>query len=37
VKPKSEVKEEYDYEKILTTIPADKAFKPVSESTCKMG
>jgi branched-chain amino acid transport system substrate-binding protein len=37
VKPKSEVKEDYDYEKILTTIPADKAFKPVSESTCKMG
>lgn len=37
VKPKSEVKEEYDYEKIVTTIPADKAFKPVSESTCKMG
>ena len=37
VKPKSEVKEDYDYEKILTTIPADKAFRPVSESTCKMG
>ncbi|HET6297498.1 MAG TPA: ABC transporter substrate-binding protein [Kribbella sp.] len=37
VKPKSEVKEDYDYEKIVTTIPADKAFKPVSESTCKMG
>ena len=37
VKPKSDVKEEYDYEKIVTTIPADKAFKPVSESTCKMG
>ena len=37
VKPKSDVKEDYDYEKIVTTIPADKAFKPVSESTCKMG
>lgn len=37
VKPKSEVKEDYDYEKILTTIPADKAFKPLSENTCKMG
>ncbi len=37
VKPKSDVKEEYDYEKIVTTIPADKAFKPVSETTCKMG
>jgi branched-chain amino acid transport system substrate-binding protein len=37
VKPKSEVKEDYDYEKIVATIGADKAFKPVSESTCKMG
>jgi branched-chain amino acid transport system substrate-binding protein len=37
VKPKSDVKEDYDYEKIVTTIPADKAFKPLSESTCKMG
>ncbi len=37
VKPKSEVKEDYDYEKILTTIPADKAFRPVSESACTMG
>lgn len=37
VKPKSDVKEDYDYEKIVTTIPADKAFKPVSETTCKMG
>lgn len=37
VKPKSEVKEDYDYEKILTTIPADKAFKPLSANTCKMG
>jgi branched-chain amino acid transport system substrate-binding protein len=37
VKPKSEVKEDYDYEKILTTIPADKAFRPVSESDCTMG
>jgi branched-chain amino acid transport system substrate-binding protein len=37
VKPKSEVKEDYDYEKILTTIPAGKAFRPVSESDCTMG
>ena len=37
VKPKSQVKEDYDYEKILTTIPADKAFQPLSENTCKMG
>lgn len=37
VKPKADVKEDYDYEKIVTTIPADKAFKPVAQSTCKMG
>jgi branched-chain amino acid transport system substrate-binding protein len=36
VKPKSQVTEDYDYEKIVTTIPADKAFKPVAESTCSM-
>ena len=36
VKPKSDVKEDYDYEKIVTTIPADKAFKPLAESTCKL-
>lgn len=36
VKAKAEVKEDYDYEKIVTTIPADKAFKPLSESTCKL-
>ncbi len=37
VKPKSQVTEDYDYEKVVTTIPADKAFKPVSESNCSMG
>jgi branched-chain amino acid transport system substrate-binding protein len=35
VKTKAEVKEDWDYEKILTTIPADKAFGPVS-AACKM-
>jgi branched-chain amino acid transport system substrate-binding protein len=35
VKPKADVKEEWDYEDILTTIPADKAFGPVS-ADCKM-
>lgn len=37
VKPKTDVKEDYDYEKIVTTIPAEKAFKPVAQSTCKIG
>lgn len=36
VKQKGEVKEEFDYEKILTTIPAEKAFMPVEESGCSM-
>jgi branched-chain amino acid transport system substrate-binding protein len=36
VKPKSEVKEDWDYEKILKTIPADEAFRPVSESGCTL-
>lgn len=35
VKTKAEVGEDWDYEKILTTIPADKAFGPVS-ADCKM-
>ena len=35
VKTKDQVKEDWDYEQILTTIPADKAFGPVSD-TCKM-
>ncbi len=37
VKPQSQVTEDYDYEKIIATIPADKAFKPLSDSTCTMG
>ncbi len=36
VKPKAEVTEDWDYEKIVKTIPAAKAFKPVAESTCSM-
>jgi branched-chain amino acid transport system substrate-binding protein len=35
VKTKAEVKEDWDYENILSTIPADKAFGPVS-ADCKM-
>ncbi|HEX7537336.1 MAG TPA: ABC transporter substrate-binding protein, partial [Dermatophilaceae bacterium] len=35
VKTKAEVKEDWDYEKILSTIPADKAFGPAS-ADCKM-
>jgi len=35
VKTKAEVTEDWDYEKILSTIPADKAFGPVS-ADCKM-
>lgn len=36
VKEPSEVKEDWDYEKIVTTIPADQAFRPVEESDCSM-
>jgi branched-chain amino acid transport system substrate-binding protein len=35
VKTKAQVRQEWDYEQILTTIPADKAFGPVSDA-CKM-
>jgi branched-chain amino acid transport system substrate-binding protein len=37
VKKADEVKEPWDYEKILNTIPADKAYMPASESGCSMG
>jgi branched-chain amino acid transport system substrate-binding protein len=40
VKPKSEVATDWDYEKILRTIPAAEAFRPVDQSAaagCKMG
>lgn len=36
VKPASEVREPWDYSRILRTIPAEQAFRPVSESGCKM-
>jgi branched-chain amino acid transport system substrate-binding protein len=36
VKPKSEVTEDWDYEKILKTIPADQAFRPSPSPDCKM-
>ncbi|HEY3261865.1 MAG TPA: ABC transporter substrate-binding protein [Pseudonocardiaceae bacterium] len=34
VKPSSEVKGEWDYEKIIRTIPADQAFRPADQSGC---
>lgn len=36
VKSADEVTEEWDYEEIVTTIPAADAFKPVEESGCSM-
>lgn len=36
VKPSAEVTEDWDYVKILRTIPAAEAFKPVEQSTCQM-
>jgi branched-chain amino acid transport system substrate-binding protein len=32
VKPKKDVSEAWDYEKIVKTIPAEEAFRPVAES-----
>ncbi|WP_122260725.1 ABC transporter substrate-binding protein [Ornithinimicrobium cerasi] len=37
VKTADEVTEEWDYEEILATIPAEEAFKPVEDSTCSFG
>jgi branched-chain amino acid transport system substrate-binding protein len=40
VKSPSEVTEDWDYEKILNTIPAEQAFRPVADSAaagCKLG
>lgn len=40
VKPKSQVTEDWDYEKIVRTIPAAEAFRPVAESAaagCQLG
>ncbi|MDP9319470.1 MAG: ABC transporter substrate-binding protein [Chloroflexota bacterium] len=36
VKSKAESKETFDYAKILTTLPADKASRPLAETGCKM-
>ncbi|GAB3980892.1 hypothetical protein GCM10027615_60370 [Plantactinospora veratri] len=36
VKKPSEVKEDWDYEEIVTTIPAAKAFPPAEASNCSM-
>lgn len=36
VKPQSQVTTPGDYSKIVNTVPADKAFRPESQSTCTM-
>jgi len=36
VKPKSEAKEAFDYSKVVSTIAADKASRPLSEAGCSM-
>jgi branched-chain amino acid transport system substrate-binding protein len=36
VKSEDEVQEEWDYEEIVTTIPAEEAFRPAEESGCSM-
>jgi branched-chain amino acid transport system substrate-binding protein len=36
VKDPADVSEEWDYEEIVTTIPADEAFRPVEESGCSL-
>jgi len=36
VKPQTQVTTPGDYSKIVNTVPADKAFRPESESTCTM-
>ena len=36
VKGPADVKEDWDYEEIIKTIPAEEAFRPVSESGCSM-
>ena len=35
-KPKSQVTTEWDYEKILRTIPADQAFRPETAGGCAL-
>ena len=36
VKPKSEVKEDWDYSKILNTLPAEQVSRPLADTGCKM-
>jgi branched-chain amino acid transport system substrate-binding protein len=36
VKSKAESKEAFDYSKVIATIPADKASRPLAEAGCKM-
>jgi branched-chain amino acid transport system substrate-binding protein len=36
VKDPADVEEEWDYEEIVTTIPAEEAFQPVEDSGCSM-
>ena len=36
VKPKADAKEAFDYSKVVATISADKASRPVAEAGCKM-
>ncbi|MBA2370418.1 MAG: branched-chain amino acid ABC transporter substrate-binding protein, partial [Chloroflexi bacterium] len=36
VKPKSDVKEGSDYSKVLGTLKADQASKPLADTGCKM-
>jgi branched-chain amino acid transport system substrate-binding protein len=36
VKDPADVEEEWDYEEIVTTIPAEQAFRPAEESGCSM-
>ncbi|MGC5584966.1 ABC transporter substrate-binding protein [Ornithinimicrobium sp. W1665] len=37
VKSPDAVEEEWDYEEIVSTIPAEEAFMPLEQSTCSMG
>jgi branched-chain amino acid transport system substrate-binding protein len=37
VKEKGDVKEEWDYEEVIKTIPAAEAFNPTVSPDCKMG
>ena len=36
VKKPDESKYPWDYYKVLSTVPGDKAFRPLSKSTCKL-